>query len=292
MIQENANKSTPEYLDEINWINKEVCKNKDEIYCTAGLDYFIINLDGEIFKCYGYYPDPKYRICTIKDPQFFINYKGSPKCECMNCNEYCEDYKVEVWKNNEKIWDALYWRERINSIDDINLNNLFLQIDLVRGCFNNCPYCFVGKQNHTSFINTDNILNFVDTIAPYKKGKKFINISGSGESLLHPDFEKIINNFTNNGFYCEIITSGLIFPEKLMKLENKQLIYLIISYHPCSKNWNFNKIEKLLSMVCNSNFYKVGSSLVRYKGNLKFRNDLLELNKKFNININEPTYRS
>jgi molybdenum cofactor biosynthesis enzyme MoaA len=293
LIKEGAGKSTAKYLYENNLLDNNTSNYK----CTAGIDYFIIDNEGMAYKCYGVYHNKKNILFNLNNYKNFNFNNLNSNCNKMNCFKDCEGYKVEVWNNkNIKIWNNIYWRPRLDSIKDISLDNIFFQIDMVLGCFNNCPYCFIENKNcrnkkDIKFIDTEKLLNLIKHISNIKKGYKFINISGSGEQLIHNDFVKICNTFTEYGFNIELITSGLLYSKKLFLLKNKEKINIIISFHPSSKNWNYNKMNTLLYNLKNEKFRSLNSTFVKYEGNMSFYNEIKNLTKKYKMFMHEIEHR-
>jgi len=267
------------------------------VMCSAGIDYCIVDFFGNVYRCYGFSGKKENLLCTLDNPEEYPFNDVKPLCEKMNCVRVCEGYKVQTWKKERAIYDSIYWRNKVNSINEINKDNFFAQIDLCHGCFNACPYCYIGnpdakKVSNLIFIDYQKTLNFIDVISENKKGIKFINISGSGEPLLHPNCVGIINYATDNGFKIELISSGLLNSKKLLQLKNTEKISLLINYHPSSPNWNLEKMKSLFEKLSQKKFMNWGTVFVKYKGNMKVYEEIKKLNRKYNIyNMSELDYR-
>lgn len=265
-------------------------KNKNVI-CTSGLDYCVVNVSGLIFKCYGMHDhnSEEAKLGTLDDYNSIWD-RNDFTCSEMKCNEACEGYKVEVWDQNKKrvfLNHKIKWRKLNNYINQVSKDNFYIQADLLAGCFNNCPYCFTGFKNvnkkDIKTIDSKKIMNLLTEIAKRKKGIKIINISGSGEPLLHPDFEEIINYATSLDFSIELISSCLLNNYKIFNLNNTEKITLIISLHPLSQNWNFENFEEFAKKISNIKFANKLGSLVDYKDNIPFADQLKRLCDKNNI---------
>jgi radical SAM protein with 4Fe4S-binding SPASM domain len=280
--------------------NEKHEKKNDIIECSAGLDYFNINANGEIHRCIWGFKENETLIGNIK--YYIENYDNvtekfikNPKCKHMSCHKQCEEFMIELWKNKNKIWDSVTWKPKSDKIEDVSINNIWLTICLTGRCVNNCPYC-IGKlgpnfknncdvNEDLQFINTNDLCDLFTFISKKRNGIKKLEITGGGEPLMHPDFIKIINHATSLDYHVNITTSCLNNIENILFLRNFENISFVISFHPCSKNWDKDKVEKALSFIKDKKPRFIVGSLVKYEGNLKRKEEIQDICNKYNVKL-------
>ncbi len=282
------------------FINIEDSPKEEIIECTSGLDYFNINAKGEIHRCaWGYKGQDTF---LGNSPKFIENYNEiierfskNPTCPKMTCYKQCEDFMLEVWKNKNKIWNSVTWRDKLNNIKDLSLENIWLTICLTEKCINACPYCVAALTEHFNssskeeenlgLIDSNHLCQLFEFLATKRKGIKSIEITGGGEPLLHSGFSKIINHATDLDYHVNITTSGLNNIERIYELRNFHKLSFVISFHPCSKNWNQDSVEKILTFIKSKKPDYITGSLVKYPGNLQRKKEIENICDKFNIKL-------
>lgn len=252
------------------------------VSCTAGIEYCKIRMDGKIMRCNYYDFDTKLNLDNFKDNMAFFN-DFSFNCAEMKCIRICEGTKIDVWKDQERIFNGVFWRKKVHKIEDIDKSNFFIELGLVQNCINNCQYCILKKFFNTGvksfkefkFIDVDKLIGFLNEIKTIKKGKKIISICGEGDSIFHPKCVEFINYSTENDFHVDFFTSGLFFHQKIKSFENKKNITLRISLHPTVKFWNEKKIMDLLC-YCNGKFNNLTTTIVNHESNMQYIDNLRE----------------
>ncbi len=101
--------------------------------------------------------------------------------------------------------------------------NICIQIS--NACNMNCSYCF-GNKTFNNRISITNIKKYLDMIFDYflDAEKYFIDLSGSGEPLLHKDIIAFVSEYAKNKsdeikkeIIVNLVTNGLLLDEKTAK---------------------------------------------------------------------------
>jgi len=270
----------------------------NNIICSAGFNYCMVQWDGSIFKCYAHndfkdYSLTKLKIGNIKNKDFF-DLEISPLCERYCCNEYCDMLGTQQWNNQELINDSkkmMLWPV-VEKFEQLDENNFTVCVDLVSGCQNKCPYCWLTKNKMFDLrhIEGTHWINFIKYISSVKKGIKFFNISGLGEPTVHPDFCQIINEALISDFHVAVTTSALNLNNKKLKQilsglsqKEKNKFSIIISLHPLSPLWSQEKLEELLKEFKNNNYTNIYFNFVNFSQNMKFKEELIKMGEKYDI---------
>jgi len=281
---------------------KEVLTEKEKtngMVCSAARNYIMVKWNGSIFKCYahsGFYDHDieKLKIGNIQDIDLF-DHKINSICENYCCSKNCDMLGTQQWDSEgtliERNKRMMLW-PAVEKFEELNPDNFAICIDLVSGCSNKCPYCWITKNKlfNINYIEGKYWIDFIQYINDNKKGIKFLNISGLGESTFHPDFCQIVNKALSLNFDVAVTTSALNLNNKNLKQishnlsdDNKEKFSVVISLHPLSPLWSEEKIEQLLKEFHANNYFKIAFNFVEFPQNMKFKDELIELGNKYGI---------
>jgi len=106
----------------------------------------------------------------------------------------------------------------------MKLKKIFLEF--IYTCNYECIFCRTGKYDPTKILLLKDFKNFES----YIKIADLINITGTGEITLHPEFNEIIKIMTNHNKKIEFSTNGsLLTDEKIKTLEESNISILNVS---------------------------------------------------------------
>jgi len=270
---------------------------KDQIVCTAGMDYLFVSRLGDIFRCIVHCHHEDRKIGNIKNSNDLPILK-SQVCDKVICEDNCDKLFASHWKNNQLINSPkiIFWPQPKN-VDEVNTYNIHLFVELVRGCPNKCFYCTVDKHKwyKIEYIDSSYWIEFLTSVAKKRKGIKYFNISGLGENLLHPQFYDICQTAINLDYMLGLTTSGLhnthIFKNVIKdNYSTLKKMFLCLSLHPTSYLYDENKIIDLLSFLKEFKKVNVHGTLVGCDENIKHQQSLENIFRRFNFEMKVLDY--
>ena len=129
-----------------------------------------------------------------------------------------------------------------------------LYINLTNKCVTKCPFCFMyGSPQNSVFINFNKTVNLINTLIPNEQYELQL---GGGETLLHPDFVKIVECGLQNSnvkiIYVD--TNGLMFGDNVHqcqqlanKYQKKVVFKVSVNYWIYSQQPSYlSKLEALV----------------------------------------------
>jgi MoaA/NifB/PqqE/SkfB family radical SAM enzyme len=130
-------------------------------------------------------------------------------------------------------------------------NNLKVcEFALTNICSCKCSFCGIWKQKPKITVNTDESLKVIKKLN--ELGVSFITLTG-GEPLIHPDFDKILDECNKYGIMSSILNADarLFTPKVLEKLNKSRpdLVSISIDHHTDKVEFESRKIPKLLSHI-------------------------------------------
>ncbi len=152
-----------------------------------------------------------------------------------------------------------------------------LQLEITNACNLNCIECYRHSVSNLKigYMKYDNFTKIINQF-PYLKG---ISLFGTGESLLHREFFRMVEYLYNKNIKIFLTTNGtLLTEENIQKLVNYH-IHLTISLDALTKN-TYNKVsgkttipyERILN---NIKFFR------QYKADYKFTITFMMLNENY-----------
>lgn len=152
-------------------------------------------------------------------------------------------------------------------------------LEITNNCNLNCSFCIKNNRDK-KFIHKDDYLKLLDKL---KKYTKYLYFHVSGEPLLHPQINELIN-IGSKDYYINITTNGYL----INRIKNNYNIRQInISLHSYSKDYNVS-LENYLDNICcvidnlSSNTY----FSLRFWVNNEFNEKIIEyLNKYYKKDI-------
>jgi MoaA/NifB/PqqE/SkfB family radical SAM enzyme len=84
-------------------------------------------------------------------------------------------------------------------------------------CNMRCDYCFVEVERPRRELNTAQWIALIDDLR--RRGTRLVSLMG-GEPLVHPGFAQIVEHMQRRGLLCEVVTNGVLVPEKLPALRH------------------------------------------------------------------------
>lgn len=154
-----------------------------------------------------------------------------------------------------------------------------IYLEVTNNCNLNCSFCI--KNNRVKkFISLDEYLIILNKIKGYTK---YLYFHVSGEPLLHPNINELINLGSKN-FYINITTNGYL----INRIKNNHNIRQInVSLHSFSSNYGIN-LDDYMNDICDaidSLSSKTYFSL-RFWVNNEHNEEIIDyLNKRYNIDI-------
>ncbi len=167
-------------------------------------------------------------------------------------------------------------------IDKKKCYPLYVQFIITFKCNLSCKYCdypsMVSKE-----LSTEKIFKMIDELAA--AGMRKISIVG-GEPLLHKDISKIIAYIKRKKIFCNIITNGVLFEEKINELEDIDLVIFSLDGHEEIHDLNtapgvFKKVINGLEL-CRKHKIPSATNTVINSYNHDKLDFILELSKKNN----------
>ena len=121
-------------------------------------------------------------------------------------------------KRTVKRWHRLYRETRMVAIALKSAHHpVFAHVVVTRRCNLACTYCS-EFDNFSKPVPTEEMLNRIDLLA--KLGTTAVTLTG-GETLLHPDLEKIIARIRHHGMLAVMITNGYLLSVDRIKTLNR-----------------------------------------------------------------------
>ncbi len=149
---------------------------------------------------------------------------------------------------------GIYAIQKFSSLDFPNRLSCILWFS---GCNMRCPYCYnkdivFGKKQ----IEEDEVIEFLKTRVGLLDGVVFTG----GEATLYKDIVPFAKKIKNLGFEIKLDTNGINF-EVIKELIDKKLVdYIALDFkapknkfYEITKNKNYEKFEKTLDFLINSN---------------------------------------
>jgi len=117
-------------------------------------------------------------------------------------------------------------------------------------CSCKCSFCGIWKQKPKVTVDTEKAIKVIDKLA--ELGVGFVTLTG-GEPLIHPDFDKIIEECNKKGIISSILNADArLFTKKVLdKLEKNKpdLVSISIDHYTDKVEYESRKIPKLLSHI-------------------------------------------
>ena len=158
-----------------------------------------------------------------------------------------------------------------------------IYLEVTNICNLSCPFCIKNNRKN-EFISIDNYQIILNKI---KKYTKYLYLHVSGEPLMHPSINELINIGSKN-FNINITTNGYLI-NKIK--DNHNIRQINISLHSFNQE-NKLSIEEYLTNICNviDNLHNDTYISLRFWVNNKYTNEIIDyLNNKYNTNIELKT---
>ncbi len=135
----------------------------------------------------------------------------------------------------------------------LSYSKLTLSINLTTKCNFNCKYCFSDHSKGRDFKNFDSIVNLIEDFVKMHLGNQsiFIDLSGSGEPLLHlnkiieiADKCKKLSEKYDKNIVIQFVTNGYLLSPKVVKLLQSHSILFGVSLDGCKENHDKNRVLK------------------------------------------------
>lgn len=116
--------------------------------------------------------------------------------------------------------------KRLNYVLRILKNRLFgreepiiVALTVNNACNLNCVYCFgsYSKRKAKDDFTTDELIKIIDEL--WRLGTRNLTVHG-GETLLRKDIGFLVDYMKQKGFYVNLITNGLLFPQRRNEIRN------------------------------------------------------------------------
>jgi len=156
-------------------------------------------------------------------------------------------------------------------------------LEITNNCNLNCDFC-IKNDRAKKFISINDYKSILSKLKPYTK---YLYFHVSGEPLLHPRINELINIATKN-FYVNITTNGYLI--KRIK-DNHNVRQINISLHSYSKEYNYT-LESYLDNICDviDNLSNNTYFSLRFWVNNKYNDEMIKyLNKRYNVEIKLET---
>ena len=161
------------------------------------------------------------------------------------------------------------------------MKRVYLQI--TDACNLNCPFCSYEKGNHFLSLN-----QIDDYLLQIKKYCDYIYLHITGEPLLHPDFNEILNLLDKYQLHLQLVTNGTLFYKYPDLLNHSCLRKLSISLHSVNNiDVDNNYFENINNLLLNDDtnielrFYDFDNL------NDKLKNYLDSLINKYNLSLTD-----
>ncbi len=89
-------------------------------------------------------------------------------------------------------------------------------IEIVWGCNFRCGHCMIGKAEPPVFMEVEVFRDLV--LGLNRLGFNYLGLTSSGEILLHPELEKMLEILARRNMRIEVLTNGWHFRERLLPL--------------------------------------------------------------------------
>lgn len=120
-------------------------------------------------------------------------------------------------------WKFVHHRQMIDDLREGKLiSPIQCQMDLFGGCNQSCKYCFYRMPwkdkainrlfDQSKWLKLDVIRDFIDQFIEI--GGKAIEITGGGESALHPDIVNVFDYIRDKGLELAFVTNGTILKQE------------------------------------------------------------------------------
>lgn len=181
-------------------------------------------------------------------------------------------------------------QQEIQFFNDINAENGLavygprqLQIDITNNCNTNCIGCwchsaYLGDKKLSAAekkiaLSYDTVCRVVDDAAALKVAK--IQLAGSGDPLVHPDFAKIVAYIKSRNLQLEVLTNGIALTEEIIDVLVKTKVDdIVISMwagspkmyqriHPNQPESTFHSIVRMLKRLREAKACYGGLPIVR-----------------------------
>ncbi|WP_028584664.1 radical SAM/SPASM domain-containing protein [Desulfogranum mediterraneum] len=167
--------------------------------------------------------------------------------------EYCDNPYLDsfgVQRMKEKMirrYGKQYteYRERWARAEELNELEfpVNLELDLIDACTLSCPQCLRSSDilpQWKDYLGKGSVLDYTSIVKVLDEGKEYklpsVNIGGSGECMLHPDFLKICEAIMERDILeLRVISNGTRLTREISKgLIDNQVHFLSISIDACS----------------------------------------------------------
>lgn len=132
-------------------------------------------------------------------------------------------------------------------------SKLTLSLNLTTKCNFNCKYCFSDHKNGNDFNKIESLKEVVEEFVKKHLGKQsiFIDLSGSGEPLLHldkilslADSCKELSKQYHKNIVIQFVTNGYLLTPKIVKLLQSNSILFGVSLDGNKNNHDRNRVLK------------------------------------------------
>lgn len=171
-----------------------------------------------------------------------------------------------------------------------------LFLELTQFCNLECIFCDNRNLKRKKILKFDEIKD-LDTIISSIEGNhnhSYIDISGYGEVMTHPDFDKFISFFKDKEKNVRITSNGLLIDKFIDVIVNSTIIDMTISlnslktdvYQKLMGNNGLEKVIKNIQLLKDKGFKgKVNLSFVINRYNLDEVKNFIDMGKKLNCHI-------
>jgi len=152
-------------------------------------------------------------------------------------------------------------------------------LEITNNCNLNCSFC-IKNNRIKKFISIDDYKLILNKLKPYTK---YLYFHVSGEPLLHPNINELINIASKN-FYVNITTNGYLI--KRIK-DNLNIRQINISLHSYSNEYNYT-LEKYMDNICDviDNLCNNTYFSLRFWVNNKYNDEMIKyLSSRYNIEV-------
>ena len=153
-----------------------------------------------------------------------------------------------------------------------------IYLEITNACNLNCPFC-IGNIRKKEFITIDNYKVILNKIKNYTK---YLYLHVSGEPLLHPNINDLIN-IASKDFFINITTNGYLIDKIKDNQHIRQINISLHSFHPDNIS-----LEKYLDNIINviNKLHRNTYFSLRFWVNNKYNQEIIDyLSTKLNKSI-------
>lgn len=152
-------------------------------------------------------------------------------------------------------------------------------LEVTNNCNLNCSFC-IKNNREKKFIDMEEYKTILDKLKPYTK---YLYFHVSGEPLLHPQINELIN-YASNDFFINITTNGYLIKRIKDNLNIRQINISLHSfnesYHKLLKDY-LNDIFEVIDNLNNNTYFSL-----RFWTDNKYNEEILKIiSNKYNIDV-------